>query len=60
MTENLGGRGNEGDQMGELSTELLDTGIVDQEEEVGLSLFWKTSSAKNQFGWLDGRSKAHI
>ena len=47
MTENLGGRGNERDQVGELFTEFLDAGFVDQEEEVGLSLTGKTSPVKS-------------
>lgn len=46
ITQNLGGRGNERDQMGELLTELSHTSFVNQEEKVGLSLFGKASSFK--------------
>ena len=55
MTENLGGRGNKRDQMGKLLTELFDTGLVYQKEEVGLSLFGKTSSVKCEFRVNDNR-----
>lgn len=55
MIENLGGRSNERDQMGELCTKLLDAGFVDQEEEVGLSLLGKTSPVKSELGSIDGR-----
>lgn len=48
MTENLGGCGNERDQVCELGAELLDAGFIDEEEKVGLSLLGKTSSIKSE------------
>ena len=44
MTENLCGRGNERDQMGELGPKLMYAGVVNEEEKVCLGLLGKTGS----------------
>ena len=41
--------------MEELSAELFDAELIDQEEKVCLSLLGKTSSVKNEFGRKGGR-----
>ena len=53
VTEDLGGRGNKRDQMGELGAELSYTGYINQEEKVSLSLLGKTSSVKSEFRWTE-------
>ena len=49
MTENLCGRGNERDQMGELGPKLMYAGVVNEEEKVCLGLLGKTSSIEMSF-----------
>ena len=46
--------------MGELFTELLNAGLVNQEEVVGLSLARKTSSEKSESGEFVGRTEGLI
>lgn len=48
VTGNLGGRGNLGDKMSELFTEVLLAGFIYQKEKIGLSLLGKTSSVKGE------------
>ena len=49
MTENLCGRGNERDQMGELGPKLVYAGVVNEEEKVSLGLLGKTGSIEIKF-----------
>ena len=55
VTHHLGGCGYQRYELRELRTKVLDAGIINREEKIGLCLLGKTRPVNDEPAWIDNR-----